>query len=74
MSNRKSLSDDQYLRIDELRLIECDLQNRLTELIRSSGHDIRYNTRSLEKSQDRFREAFMWAAAGIANEGLAYRE
>lgn len=68
-TSRKALSDEQYLAIDELRLLEYDVQLRMKNMIRESGQPIRYNTRALETAQERFKEAFMWAISGIANEG-----
>jgi len=72
-SSRKALSDDQYLKIEEMRLMEFDIQMRLQNYIRESGHDVRYNTRALESAQGAFEVAFMFAAKGIANEGVGQR-
>lgn len=69
---RKTLNDAQYLAIEELRLLEYDVQMRLTNMIRESGQPTRFNTRALETAQERFKEAFMWAISGVADEGPTY--
>ena len=69
----RTLSDEQYLAIDEFHLMRTDIKIRLEALIRASGMPDRYNTRALETAQERFAEAFFWACAGIANDGPEYQ-
>lgn len=71
--SHRALSDDQVLCIDELRRMEYDLQLRLSDYIRRSSHDMRFNTRALEYAQERLTEAMMWAKKGVANEGIRYQ-
>jgi hypothetical protein len=64
-SSHKKLSDNQYLLIEEMNIMEIDILNRIAECKRSEEYA---SWREFDEAECRFIEAFMWFRRGVENE------